>query len=329
MILDLPRFLAQERPYWEELDRLLTEIDNDPYRRLTLPQVTRLQYLYERAVSALGRMSTFPADTEARDYLQALVARAYADCHANRAETTAFRPKHWLFVTFPRTFRKQGMAFVLSLALTLAGTAFGAAAIAFDRDAKAVLMPFPALLQSPAARVKQDEAAKGSAVADVRSSFSAQLMTHNIQVALTTFALGATWGVGSTVLLFYNGIMLGAVATDYFRAGYAEFLLGWLLPHGVIEIPAILIAGQAGFVLASALIGWGDRSSRRVRLRLVSRDLLTLAGGAAVMLVWAGLVEAFLSQYHYPVLPYSLKIAFGLVEGLALTLFLLRMGRRT
>ena len=90
------------------------------------------------------------------------------------------------------------------------------------------------------------------------------------------------------MLLFYNGVILGAVALDYIPGGQTVFLLGWLLPHGVIEIPAILVGGQAGLVIAHALIGWGDRSSRAERLRHVSRDVVTLAGGVAVMLVWAG-----------------------------------------
>jgi hypothetical protein len=48
--------------------------------------------------------------------------------------------------------------------------------------------------------------------------------------------------------------------------------------------------------------------------------------GVAVLLVWAGLVEAFLSQYHEPVIPYSVKICFGLVELALLILFLSKAG---
>ena len=109
-------------------------------------------------------------------------------------------------------------------------------------------------------------------------------------------------------------------------AGQTKFLLGWLLPHGVIEIPAILIAGQAGLVLALALIGWGKRIPLRIRLREASQDLITLIFGVGVLLVWAGFVEAFLSQYHEPIIPYSMKIAFGLVELLLLFLFLAKSG---
>jgi uncharacterized membrane protein SpoIIM required for sporulation len=103
--------------------------------------------------------------------------------------------------------------------------------------------------------------------------------------------------------------------------------MGWLMPHGVIEIPAILIAGQAGLILAKALVGWGERITMAGRLRAVAPDLVTLIFGVALMLIWAGFIEAFLSQYHQPVIPYWAKIAFGAVELVLLILFLAKSGR--
>src|SRR5205807_6499162 len=174
--------------------------------------------------------------------------------------------------------------------------------------------------------VAEEEAATEDRLSGRKSSFSTYLMTHNIKVSIFTLALGMSWGIGTIVMLFYNGIMIGAIAVDYVRAGQTKFLLGWLLPHGVIEIPAILIAGQAGLILALALIGWGRRISLQARLREVSRDLVTLIFGVGVLLVWAGFVEAFLSQYHEPIIPYWVKITFGAVELCLLALFLARSG---
>jgi uncharacterized membrane protein SpoIIM required for sporulation len=159
------------------------------------------------------------------------------------------------------------------------------------------------------------------------SSFSAQLMVNNIGVSIKAMAFGMTWGIGTIILLFYNGIILGLVAVDYMTAGQTAFLLGWLLPHGVIEIPAILIGGQAGLMLGGALIGWGRRETMRARLRAITPDLTTLIFGVALMLVWAGLVESFFSQYHEPVLPYAIKIVFGCIELALLTAFLGWCGR--
>ncbi len=326
MILDLPRFIAAERQYWDELNALLDRLDRSRDVSLSLEEMTRAQYLYQRTSSGLAKLSGFAAELEVRQYLESLVARAYAEFHPS-SRFGKFRPVHWFVSTFPCTFRKHIAAFALALALTLAGTAFGAAAIAFDRDAKPILMPFSALDENPSDRVKREETEKGKHMEGVKGAFAAQLMTHNIQVSLFVFALGITWGVGSILLLFYNGVTLGAVALDYINAGQSQFLAGWLLPHGVIEIPAILVAGQAAFVLASALIGFRDSVRRGERLRACANDILTLIGGAAVMLVWAGIIESFFSQYHAPVIPYSLKTVFGLVEFAALILFLWRAGR--
>jgi uncharacterized membrane protein SpoIIM required for sporulation len=153
------------------------------------------------------------------------------------------------------------------------------------------------------------------------------LMTHNTQVTLSAMALGMTWGIGTLILMFYNGVILGAVAIDYILAGQTPFLLGWLLPHGVIEIPAMLVGGQAGFVLAGALLGRGQRQSLSARLRAATPDVVTLCFGAGLMLVWAGLVESFLSQYHEPVIPYVVKILFGVIELAVLIWYLARVGR--
>ena len=48
-----------------------------------------------------------------------------------------------------------------------------------------------------------------------------------------------------------------------------------------------------------------------------------------MLLVWAGIVESCLSQYHEPVLPYAVKIVFGSIDLFALFFFLMRAGAGT
>ncbi len=325
MIIDLPRFIATERPYWLELGKILGRLEAEPGARLSLDEVKRFHFLYERAAADLARIATF-SEPESRQFLENLVARAYGEIHETRGSRARFHPLRWFFQILPQTFRRHLRAFGLALAITIAGSLFGALALALDPEAKQVITPFPHLLGNPAERVAEEESSLSDRLRDAKTSFSAQLMTHNTKVSILALALGMTWGVGTVVLLFYNGVILGAVALDYMRAGQTEFLLGWLMPHGVVEIPAILIAGQAGLVLAGALIGWGGRAPLRVRLREVGGDLVTLIFGVALMLVWAGFVEAFLSQYHAPVFPYWAKIGLGTLELALLALFLLKSG---
>ena len=328
MIIDLPRFVSTERPYWEELERQLKILEDNPHTTLTLEQARRFHFLYERAASDLAKFTTFSAEPETKRYLENLIGRAYAEIHETRERRSRVHPFRWFFQTLPQTFRRHIRAFHLSLAITLAGTLFGALAVAWDPEAKEVLTPFPHLMGDPAKRVAQEEKATKDRLANRKASFSASLMTHNTNVAMLALALGMTWGIGTVILIFYNGVILGVVALDYIRAGQTPFLLGWLMPHGVIEIPAIMIGGQAGFVLAGALIGWGKNKSLGLRMREIGPDLLTLIGGVAIMLVWAGFVESFLSQYHQPVFPYWAKISLGVVELSLLCFYLIRSGRK-
>ena len=326
MIVDLQRFIASERPFWNELETMLNRLEAEPDLRLPLPQVQLFHQRYERTAADLAKVISLSSEPETRRYLENLVARAYGEIHETREKQRRLFPWQWFFQTLPRTFRRHVRAFHLSVAITLAGCAFGGLAIAFDPAAKPVLMPFPHLLQDPAKRVAEEEKATNDRLKGFKTTFSAELMTHNIRVSIFTLALGMSWGVGTILMLFYNGVILGAVAVDYILAGQTRFLLGWLMPHGVVEIPAILIAGQAGLMLAGALIGRGSRVPLPTRLREISGDVVTLIFGVGLLLLWAGFIEAFLSQYHEPVIPYEVKIAFGGIELILLSVFLAKSG---
>lgn len=328
MIIDLERFIAEEKPVWDELESLLDRMERDAAFSMDLTGVQRFHYLYQRASAALARIDGFAAAPEFRRYLESLVARAFGEIHETRERPHRFAPRAWFFGSFPRTFRRYIRQFQLSLAITIAGCLFGGAALFLDPDDKEVLLPFQHLMGTPSERVAQEEQAVNKRLGQGKLTFSSYLMTHNTQVSITCMASGLTFGIGTLLLLFFNGVILGAVIFDYVAAGQGIFLAGWLLPHGVVEIPAILLAGQCGLMLAGTLIGRKSGLSLAQRLRLIWSDLVTLMGGVGIMLVWAGLVEALFSQYHEPVLPYPLKIGFGMAELLLLTLFLSRAGRR-
>jgi uncharacterized membrane protein SpoIIM required for sporulation len=328
MIIDLQKFISDERPYWNELESVLDRLEKRPEYKLSLSSLQRFHYLYQRTSGDLAKIKTFASEPNTRAFLESLVARAFGEIHETRKRPHRFAPLQWFFTTFPQTFRRHIRAFWICLAAMLVGGAFGVFVLLVEPAAKDVLLPFGHLHGDPSERVAQEENATVDRLAGAKSSFSSNLMTHNTKVAIFTLALGLTWGIGTLTLLFYNGVILGAVALDYVMAGETTFLLGWLLPHGAIEIPAIILAGQSGLVLAGALIGWGKPLSLRMRFRKISADLVTLIFGVAVMLIWAGIVEAFFSQYHEPVLPYAVKIGFGVLELALLLLFLTRSGRR-
>lgn len=330
MIIDLTRFIAAQRPTWTELEETVDRLERGDAKEMSLDEAKRFQLLYQKVSADLGRIATFAAEPELRRYLESLTARAYAEIHETRERGRRFHLARWFVSDFPRVFRRRFGAFLLSVIITLVGVVFGGFAVALDEDAKEAILPgqFANHTGSPAKRVAEEEKAKRDRLAGHHTTFASSLMANNISVSIRAVAFGMTWGIGTIILLFYNGVILGLVSVDYILAGQLVFLLGWLLPHGVIEIPAVLIAGQGGLLLGQALIGRGDRAPLRDRLRAIAGDVMTLIGGVAVMLVWAGMVESFLSQHHEPAVPYWLKITFGLVELTLLAWFLGKGGRK-
>jgi uncharacterized membrane protein SpoIIM required for sporulation len=326
VIVDLQRFVAAERPHWDKLEQRIRKIEIQADRRMSLDEMEEFYLLYQRAGAALVKVRPLRSEDSLTRYLEWLVGRAYAEIHESR-QSTGFRLRRLLMEAVPQAFRRRARYFKLSVAATLVGVAFGAGALALSRDAKDVLMPFSHLHQKPSERVAKEMEERGKDLEGKKGRFSAHLMTHNIQVTFFVLALGVSFGLGSIVVLFYNGVILGAVAFDYIGDGQGLFLAGWLLPHGSVEIPAILIGGQAALLLGHAMIGWGTPESRADRLRSIGPDLATLAAGAAALLVWAGIVESFFSQYHEPVLPYGVKIAFGSIQLALLFAYLYRGGR--
>lgn len=328
VLLDLDKFIIKERPYWEELAKLVQTQEENPSKRPTLEEVQRFHYLYQRTSSDLVKLKTFAGEAETSRFLERLVARAYSRLHARRARTMPFRPWQWLTQTFPQTFRRHGLAFALSIGTFFLGSAFGATALKFNYELKSDFIPpqFSHLNEKPSKRVEREEKAEFDGFEN-RHQFSASLMTHNTKVTILTMVTGFLWGIFTFVLLFYNGILIGVVGFDYLADGQGEFLTAWLLPHGSFELPAIFIGGQAGLVIAHAMFGWGTNLRLRERFARIRTDLLTLIGGAGLMLIWAGIVESFLSQYHSPGF-YPYKIGFGAVQLLALILFLSFCGRK-
>jgi uncharacterized membrane protein SpoIIM required for sporulation len=328
MILDLERFQAQGRPRWSKLESLLVALESRPDRRLNPAESEQLQELYGQTAADLNRVTHGALVPELRQYLERLVARAYAELYyAPPTRSEIWRPRRWLriFTAFPEAFRRQSRYFALATLITVLGCALGGLAVHYDPASTDVLLPAD-YLRDPGHRVREEE--KGGSrhldSAQVEAAFSAQLITHNIRVALLAAALGVTFGIGTALLLFENGVLLGAVAVRYGQQGFGLFVTAWLLPHGAFEIPSILIAGQAGFYLARLLLR--RREDRNVRQYM--HEWLVLVAGLAMMLVWAGVMEAFFSQHHAPVLPYGFKVGVGAVELALLTIYLLLTGRR-
>ncbi len=319
--MDVADFVQTRRERWAELEALLARAEGAGPTSLSVAEVQRLSRLYRAASSDLLWVRARAAPAEVTEYVNALVGRAYTVTYPGQR----FEWRRVLsFVAFevPALFLREWRMVAAAAVVFFAGSIFGAVGVMADSEGQRYLVPEMHAGTDPAARAEHESDAP-VAPADQQAAFAAFLFTHNIEVAFLAFALGLTLGIGTVLLMFTNGIMLGSLAQVYAAKGLSGWFWAWILPHGIPELTAIFIGGGAGLMLARGVVAAAPGMSRRASLRREARSAVQLLLGSLLIFVLAGLIEGTISQIHPPKLSVEFKIGFALLVGAAVYAYLL------
>ncbi len=289
-------FRREREAQWLELEELLDQVGRRGLGSLGPEELQRLPALYRAAVSSLSVARAISLDRALLAYLESLASRAYFCVYGVKPRAWA-AARDFLRRGFPRAVRALSLGVLISLLTLGAGLAVGLAVD--DADTYHALVP-DALAQgrSHTSTTEELRAVLYDATAgdgEGLGVFASFLFTHNAKIGLLVFALGFALGLPSLLLLFYNGLMLGAMGALYASRGLALDFWGWVLPHGVTELLAIGLCGGAGLGLALALLRPG-RHGRLHALGLAGRQAGLLVLGTVLMFLAAGLIEGYLRQ---------------------------------
>ena len=129
---------------------------------------------------------------------------------------------------------------------------------------------------------------------------------------------GILAGVPTIFLLLYNGMLLGAFTAMHHRADIYVDYWAWILPHGITEISAIILAGGVGLLLGKAVLSPGELT-RLESLRRAGNQAVPVCLGMAGMLVLAAIIESYLRQSY---LSNAARLTFAGLSALGWTLYL-------
>jgi uncharacterized membrane protein SpoIIM required for sporulation len=132
------------------------------------------------------------------------------------------------------------------------------------------------------------------------------------------------FSVGSAFFVFYNGLLLGAVAAHLVGVGSAVTFFPFVIGHGALELPALVIAGGTGLALGHAILSPGART-RVESLQHAARATVPIVYGFTLMLLGAAFLEAFWSSKH--VLGDTVRYVVGACLWTAVFVYLLGAGR--
>ena len=314
-------FRAEREASWRELEALVAEVERHGVRTLSAANLTRLPALYRAAVSSLSVARAISLDRNVLEWLESLCARAYLVVYGTRRHLRE-AVSDFVGRRFPAAVRAHAGHVALSALVLALGAATGFALTLADADRfYAFVSPWMAGGRGPTSTteaLREALYAKKDA-AEMLTAFAMFLFSHNARIGIFAFAVGFAGGVPSALLIFGNGLVLGAFAALYHSRGLSLELWAWLLPHGVTELFAVVLCGAGGLVLGQALVFPG-RDERLRSLSTQGREAAVLAIGAVGMLFVAGLVEGIFRQLvHSVAVRYAVAVAFAALWALYFT----------
>jgi uncharacterized membrane protein SpoIIM required for sporulation len=321
--MDLDRFVRERRGRWNRLSTLLEQAEGLPPQALGTERLREILALYRQTCSDLNEARALTASPNVLGRLNDLSGRGYRFIYRRAQRSRAKDALRRFFeVQVPAAFRHERGFVAAAAGSLLLGALFGFLAVFVDRGNGERLIPPQFFTESPRARVERIEAGEERIdTVEKALTFGVSLYTHNIRVSFLAFALGAVSIAGGLVLLFYNGVLLGAVAAMYALDGVTLFFLGWVGPHGALEIPAIVFGGAAGLRAGRALLLPGE-ATRAAALRLAFPHVWRMIVATVLILVGAGVVEGSFSQFSSKTFPLPLKIGVAALLFAALLTYL-------
>jgi len=300
------QWIAKRRPHWDRLGSLLSQSDASGLRQLSRGELQEMALLYRQVAADL---SVLRQDSTARTYavhVNQLLARAHHIIYSGR-KTNLRTLFLFLRDEYPAVFQRQA-AFVL--ASLIVSVSFGLLGAVLTSARPEFMRHFvgPDMIATMERHQMWTES-----IVSVAPRETSHIMTNNLTVSFVTFAGGITFGLGTFYYLFFNGMLLGVVGAACHQYGMSLLLWSFVVAHGSLELPSIIIAGAAGFRLGHAMLfpgalRWKESVARG------GIEATRLVSGIIPLLVIAGCLEGFFSPSRAPI---WLKF---LVGGLLFTL---------
>lgn len=313
-------FVARNKPAWDELEHLVNKARRS-MRSMTPEELSRIDVLYRRTSIHLAQVASRTSDRRLTNYLNDLTAAAHGLIYLPPRRSVFAGIGQFLFEGFARSLARNWRSHSISAALLIGG-----ALIAYY---VAMTDPVAAYALWPREDPRQPGSTQEQLLEVLRSGrdqqggekffFASFLFAHNLKVGLLALAMGVLAAIPTTLLMIYNGMILGVFVAIHQRAGINAELWAWILPHGVTELGAVILCGGIGLILGQAVVAPG-LNSRAEALRLAGHEAGITALGVTCMLFAAAIIESYLRQSH---LSTTARLSFAAASAVFWILFII------
>jgi uncharacterized membrane protein SpoIIM required for sporulation/uncharacterized RDD family membrane protein YckC len=311
------RFVAMRQADWEAFRVEATNLEARGLGSLSGDAITAFARRYRAVTADLARARTYGVDPRTIAHLERIAHVGHNAVYGLRG-VRRLPIRHLLLDDFPAAVYRHRRVVMLAAAIFVLPGLAGYAVIRERPDIAQEILPAVMIERAEAG---QHALESGRGYAEAPSPYlptiASRIIANNVQVAFAAFALGVTAGIGTVAVLAFNGLFFGAVVALFANYGIVGWLLTFVAGHGVLELPAIFIAGAAGLLIGRGMLIPGDLT-RKAAIVAHGREAIRLVGAAASLLLLAGVIEGFLSASGAPS---PLKLAVSAAGGVLLVLY--------
>jgi len=289
------RFLQIRKPIWNRLLSLTAKTGNKGVKALTEEELHEMTKLYPTVAVDVARARLHGIDSVTQRNLNQLAIKTHGLLYTKKREKALKPFINFILYDYPRLFRKSWMYFIIAFTL-FAGAVTGSYLTVRINPSSAYLFVPRGLDAVGGPEVSQEDIGERYRMA--RGDIMATYITlNNIQVAFFCFALGITAGIGTCWVLLMNSMMLGGFFAHFANHNLLFPCFSFLVPHGALELFAIVVAATAGLRMGLSLAMPGS-FSRGVALRKGAKEAVLLVLGTIPMFIVAGLIESFITPSY-------------------------------
>lgn len=310
--MDVDAFVLAHQDTWTRLEQLVKK-----RRRLSGAEVDELVDLYQRVSTHLSMVRSATSDSVLIGRLSSLVARARAAVTGAHAPMWHEFVRFWT-VSFPVVAYRAWRWWLATAVVFFAVVVVIGVWVAGSHEVQSALST-PDEIEH---LVNHDFASYYSE--HPAGSFALRVWVNNSWVAAQCIAFSILLGIPIPWVLFQNAANLGVIGGLMTNAGKADVLFGLLIPHGLLELTAVFLAGAVGMRLGWTVISPGDRPRGQV-LAEQGRAVVAAAVGLAGVLLVSGLIEALVTPSP---LPTFLRIGIGVAAEAAFLGYVVHFGRK-
>ncbi|QFT89093.1 hypothetical protein FIU87_10585 [Bacillus sp. THAF10] len=283
--MKVKQFIKQHRDQWKELETIITKLHKK--KNITGATIARFHLLYQKAAQNLSYAQTFFPEEEVTPYLNELVAKAHNLLYKDQVTSWKQAGNFFRFRFIELLAEQWKFVLVAMLLFTIGGLG------SFFAVLNDPLYIYSILPTEMAQSIDPEKLGMNDGQVDA-PLMSASITTNNIQVAILAFAGGITFGLLTVYILIYNGIIVGAIAALFWHYGMTYEFWAYIVPHGMIELTAIFIAGGAGLLMGYKLFVPGD-FTRGYQLKVNAKRSVLLLLGTIPLFIMAGAIEGFIT----------------------------------